>query len=256
MCCVLNTVFINIHANKATGPLLGVFAAVFVPACLIVTYDSFRPGARNIGRLGSPFLLLGQVVTAGVALPLYYTLYTATSGTVARPRPEYVWTALLSTLAGMLVPSVWMSESGWSYRALAIWQPFPVYMFVLNLILPPVIRAFRPKSASIPIVIATILCTAISAKSHVEAINSSIPFAKAFLPAFEGVGLGKAGHALFAADCAAVVVTIGSALVYGSNAPVKVLLLLVGTAVAGPGAAITGVWAWNELRASGAKKRA
>lgn len=255
MCCVLNTVFINVRNSSASGPLLGVFASVFVPACLIVTYDSFRPGAR-LGRLGTVFILLGQVVTAGVALPLYYTLYTATArSTTARPKPEYVWTALLSTLIGMLAPSVWMSESGWSYKTLAIWQPFPVYMFVLNIILPPVIRSFRPKSSSIPIILTTILCSVVSIKSHVQAVTSGIPFVQAFIPAFEGSGLGQAGHVLFAADCALVALTIGSIIAYRPGAVGRILLLVVGSALAGPGAAITAVWAWNELQVSDEKKR-
>lgn len=253
--CVLNSVFIAIKNTPSAAPVLGVFGSVFVPTCLIATYDSFRPGARNIGRLATPFIFLGQLVTAGVALPLYYTLYSLTSGRITSPRAEYAWTALLSSVVGMLVPSVWMDTKGWDYESIALWQPFPAYMFALNLILPSVIRIFRPRSITAPVLLSAGLCIASSVKQHIELFKTTVPLYDAFVPAFEGLGLGQAGHALFAVDCAFVTLTMSSAVVSFRGSTVSnVILLAVAGVLAGPGAAMTAVWALNELKAADAKK--
>lgn len=274
--CFLNTIFIAIKAQPSSAPLLGAFASIFIPATLICTYDSFRPrpSALGLGRLASAFLLLGQCVTAGLAMPLYYACYFAsprpgrqTAG--ERPGTEYAWTALLSTVLGMLVPSLIMDRAGWSYGALALWQPFPVYMLILNLVLPPVLRALgvgsspsspsssgapssspagSPRLPATPILIGATISTALSLKEHFGLLTSR-SIRAALLPPFRGQGFGAAGHALFAGDCGFIYLTMALRLVLALPREKRgkaVGALVVGTVVGGPGAALAGLWVWSE----------
>lgn len=260
--CTITTLFIAIYRSPNVGPMLGLFASVFVPATFIVTYDSFRPATRAKGaalsRLGSVFLLLAQFVTAGVSLPLYYTLYLLSTGgaPTGRPRPEYIWTALLSMVLGMLVPSLVMDTAQWSYASVAAWQAFPVFMLVLNLVLPKLLRkVIKPSSRPVaPVLIAAFVCTVVSIREHHGLVFGPSPIADSLLPAFKGRDRGQAGHALFAVDLAFAGVTMASIIALAlraSSAPMGLFssatLLLVGTVVLGPGAATMLAWAWVEL---------
>lgn len=268
--CTLSTLFIAIHRAPNVGPMLGLFGSVFVPATFIVTYDSFRPGTRRAGagaaasRLGSVFLLLAQFATAGVALPLYYTVYFACTRGRGRgrgrgmqaPGPEYAWTALVSTVAGMLLPSVGMDAARWAYAAVAAWQAFPVYMLGLNLALPPLLRRVvdpgaRPRA---PVAAMAAISCAVSIREHAGLLLGATPVRDALLPPFRGQSLGTAGHALFAADLAFAGLTIASVVALrlhraGVGLAAAAALLLAGTLLLGPGAATMLAWAWVELRA-------
>lgn len=267
MLCTLSTLFIAIYRAPHVGPMLGLFGSVFVPATFIVTYDGFRPATRARGavlaRLGSVFLLVAQFVTAGVALPLYYTLYLATAGEGAgRPTPEYAWTALLSTLLGLLGPSLAMDEARWRYAAVAAWQAYPVYMLPLNMVLPPVLRrivdpASRPKT---PVVVMALIGTILSVREHCGLLLGPTPVRDALLPPFRGQSLGKAGHALFVADLAFAGLTIASVVALrlhaaGVGLATAAALVCAGTLLLGPGAATMLAWAWVELRPDSASDR-
>lgn len=189
--------------------------------------------------------MLAQFVTAGVALPLYYSLYLATTGRAdSCPRPEYAWTAILSTVLGMLGLSIVMDETKWSYTSVAAWQAFPVYMLLLNVILPPLLRRVvdptsRPKA---PVIIMTIISTIVSVREHTGLLFGPTPIKDALLPPFRGQSLGKAGHALFAVDLAFAGLTIASIIALrlhsrGVSLTKAAALVLTTTMLLGPGAA-------------------
>ncbi|WOO86380.1 uncharacterized protein LOC62_08G009857 [Vanrija pseudolonga] len=265
--CVLNTVFLaGNSAGDGEQILLGVFGGLIVAQCVQILYESFRPrrGAAAFGaKLASVFTLIGQLTTIAVSAPIYFTIVVLGPKPRGqwRPKSEYIYTTLIAFFIGGLLPSLWMQESGMSFDALSFWQPFPLYVNILSVVLPVLfVPIFANSSPMAPILILTALVLYPSLKGHLRLLQSSIPLRDVLLyylpedwPAGAPDNLGFIAHLVFSADFTFTLISnyswllcnlrpksIGAALGY-----IVVLALL--TVAAGPGSASALVFAWNEL---------
>lgn len=259
--CLLNSVFIAANESKDAKLLMGSFVAVLLSGIMISTYESFRPAHRGNGVLGfiarcsSLFFLWGQRITAGFAMPIHaaFCVWSHATAKQKRSRPDgkYAWTTLLAVIAGFLVPTAYIGREQFSYESLSIWQPFPVYILAVNLILPRILPKAPRASA---VVIIAVLCTVVSVSTHIELIRATLlddarRFGDIFMfDPLPQATLAFASHALFLVDYLSVVVTVTALVLLPYKAKLGVLIaMLVISAAAGPGAALILAWAYREI---------
>lgn len=257
--CLLNSIFMAAHESRDAQLLMGTFTAVLLSALMVSTYESFRPAHRRNGPLGfiarcsSLFYLAGQRVTAGFSMPLHTAFCVWSNATArqkrSRPEGKYVWATLLSVTLGFIGPTLYVASENMSFHAMSVWQPFPLYILALNLVLSRVLPRVPRATA---VVVIAVLCTVVSVSSHIELmreITNGRRLGDIFL--FGTVwksSLTFAGHALFLVDFAAVLATSASLVLLPYQAKLGVfVLMLVVTLGAGPGAAIILPWAYCEL---------
>lgn len=257
--CLLNSVFMAAHESRDAQLLMGPFVAVLLSGLMIATYESFRPTHRGNGVLGfvarcsSLFFLWGQRITAGFAMPVHaaFCVWSHATAKQKRFRPDgrHAWSTLLSVVGGFLVPTFYIAREKFSYQSLSIWQPFPVYILLLNLVLPYVLPK-ASRGAAVGLI--AVLCTVVSVSSHIELIRETVDgrrLGDIFLYATVPQGtLSFAGHSLFLVDFVAVLVTVTSLVLLPYWAKLGVLVsMVVISMAAGPGAALILVWAYREL---------
>ncbi|KAL1405376.1 hypothetical protein Q8F55_009007 [Vanrija albida] len=283
--CVINNVF-RAAKQSAPATVLAQYFGAFLSAALpIATYESFRPRGSGFWALAargaSVAFLAGQVVTAAVATPLYFAVVAAATpaprfkrtkaGDVLlepRPRPatEQVWAVLISTWLGFIVPFVRAKD--FDYHALSVWQPFPLYVLALNIALPPLLAPLvRKTNPGIPVVLIALGGVYASASIHLKYVfylaslegGALKAVRDAFLlyPASEWAAdwashLPTVAHAIFGADFAFVALANAAHVILGfepglDEAVALALNLVLGTALLGPGAAVTLLWAYGEL---------
>jgi hypothetical protein len=287
--CTLNSTFVAGGRTRIEGNLqLTEFGGVLLASIMISVYESFRPVHRRgnpiaglLARSGSFFLLLGQRFTAGFSTPIHYVFITwsaASAATAIRgdasaivPAAEHIWSTLISVTLGYLGPTVYFIYIGkMDYLSLSIWQPFPVYLLALNLVLPSIIRStFLPRlpvsrnqSRKVATFAIAALCTIVSITTHWELIthvllaDHGVDIRDIFLlraqPADIAITFAHAAHALFVIDFWSVlainVIVVLRALGgdIGGAARAIVPLTLI-TVAAGPGAALIISWATAEM---------
>ncbi|RSH79211.1 uncharacterized protein EHS24_001250 [Apiotrichum porosum] len=268
--CVLNSIFISSNESPAAVLFMKTFGAVFFCTVLMSTYEGFRPQYRRanvvtgtLARASSFFLLLGQLIAAGCSTPLQmiFSALSSGDGPVAPPAAEYIWTALVATLVTFNGTFAHVVSTNWSYRALSIWQPFPVYTCALALVLPPILRAvgLGHKHTRIPaIVIIAALGTAASVQGHVALVKGTVldpnglDIKDVFLvnPAPLLAPLSYGAHLLFVWDFVFVTATVASLVVFTSGSLVALVPIVGISALAGPGAGLIIPWAVREINAS------
>ncbi|WOO85642.1 uncharacterized protein LOC62_07G009139 [Vanrija pseudolonga] len=287
--CVLNSVFRAVKQTEPGTVLASYFGAFLTSGVFIGTYESFRPRGRGLwawaARGASLAFLAGQVVTAAVSTPLYFALVAAAtpaplfkrtkSGDVlveprARPATEQVWAVLISTWVGFIAPFVHAKVTNFDFHALALWQPFPLYVLALNLVLPSLLRPLVGKaSPNLPIVLIALGGVYASASVHLKYVwhlaNLESGALKAVRDAFLlyplsewapdwASNLPTLAHAIFGADFAFVFLANAAHVILGfepglDEAVALAVNLLLGSALLGPGAAVILLWAYGELTA-------
>lgn len=315
--CTLNTFFVSAASSPGGETFLDYFGGVFVAAVLVTTYEGFRPSSRRsaskdahgnvegfgmrlgVAQLSTLALAIGQVITAGVALPIYYALVSwstpkhwrrhhhkidlgddvffmpekvrkAVQDTYKHsvqynanvPRSSFLYTTLISAISGFLVPSAIMGavSVAWQYDAQTAWQIFPLYMLVINIVFPPLLRrSFSNTSPLKGIVLIAALGIIVSLKSQYRLITDlrdEVTSLTDVLTIGSISNLASTAHRVLVVGFALVTVTVGSkvllALARRTRAGtggkfVYALVLLAGAAVVGPGAAIMSMWAYSEL---------
>ena len=285
--CSLNSVFVAGNSRREGQLQLNVFGPLLLSSLVISVYESFRPVHRRsnfivglLAQSASFFYLLGQRFTAGFSTPLHYVflVWSAASGAAAVrgnpnglvPSAEHVWSTLIACTAGYLVPTVYAIVFKMNYQSLSIWQPFPLYVLALNLVLPPIIRSVllpalpfsRTQSRKVGTFLIALLCTAVSSMTHWELIASTllaehgVDIRDVLLlraqPEAVASTFAHAAHALFTIDFASVLLTnmIVAIPAFGGNIP-RVISTLIPfiliTVAAGPGAAVIITWATAEM---------
>lgn len=287
--CAINSVFRAVKQSEPATVLASYFGAFLTSGVFIATYEGFRPRGTGLwawlARGSSLAFLAGQVVTAAVSTPLYFALVAAAtaapkfkrtkSGDVlleprARPATEQVWAVLISTWVGFIAPFVRAKITNFDYTALSVWQPFPLYVLALNLVLPPLLRPVVGKaSPNLPIVLIAVGGVFASASVHLKFVwylaNLESGALKAVRDAFLlyplsewapdwASNLPSLAHALFGADFAFVFLANAAQVILGfepglDEAVALAVNLVLGSALLGPGAAIILLWAYGELTA-------
>lgn len=257
LCCMLNVYFMTAYSNPDTRLVTADFGAFIICGTFISTYEAFRPRSGWGSRLAAPFMALGQLATWAAAIPAYLAIDNSArppAGTPNRPRPEGAWTALLATTLGLALPSVYLEVTHWSYLALALWQPFPLYIVALSVLLPQLLRTFGPYTPTVPIALVTLLGAAASIYARTALITGTdSSLAELFLvtnrPASSD--LAYAARLLFTLDYAFSVLAIASRVILDSPLGVAVALVtvLLSAVTVGPGAGVIMLWAYQELTA-------
>lgn len=254
--CVFNRVFQALKLSQPAALLAGQFGALCYPVVVIFGYESFRQ-TGFLARRAHFFLLLSQLATAAGIFPLYYAIvaYTRTPASMARrPTAPQTWSVLLASIIGYLGPTYYLAKQEWSYESLSIWQIYPVYVMVLNAILPFVLRPFfKNTSPLIPIYLILAISIYLSAKAHFEMLASGIAFQDVFLFFSQPESLAHDAHRLFLFDFlmstlaswSFVVLTFDSATPEHKFGYAWMLMVLVN--MVGPGGALASVWALREI---------
>lgn len=253
--CYINTTFKALSTKSEAYLAADGFARWGFAATAILGAESARTGQAWVVKRVNWFLLVAQLVTGAVTLPLYFV---ATSIYASKHNPpkapilaESAWAALLSALLGFIVPSYLVQKSGWSYDTLAIWQLFPVYLMVLQTVLPVILSPFVHRtSASVPIILIGSIGAALSTPPHFAMLTGDIPLTKIFWPFWEKAeGLPDEVHRFFIWDFAGCVIALSSYLVlaYGGHSTASKLgslvVLTILTGLIGPGGAAAVFWA-------------
>lgn len=259
----------------------------------------------GLAQLSTFAITVGQVFMAGVALPLYYAFVSASTPNRWRhhhhkkdlgddvflpkelredqsephkhsvqynaniPRSSFVYTTLISTIVGMVLPSLYMSTAPpeLKYDALTIFHPFPVYMLLINIVLPPLLRrSFTSVNPMRGIYLIAALGIAASLKSQYQLFtqHATVPITDVFMlnanrDFLNNVeALGESCHLLFILDFVFVALATGSKVVLALARRARsgtvgrityTIILLAGACVVGPGAAIMVMWAYSEREA-------
>lgn len=273
--CYVNTIFLSILDSPGGVVVADQFARLVFPLCAIISYESFRyqeeeeaqrpdtgggwtkPGFLAIR--GGSVLAFSQLVTGAIGMPIYFAAASSArqrslvkGKKEKRPSPEAVWTVLISSLVGYLLPAYYVARSEWSYGSLGIWQLYPLYVILLNNILPPLIRSVLPPGASAvkPIAIIQFLSIYLSATAHISLINAKLPWSSIFLYAPTTAGsLAQESHAFFTWDYLLVALASISyvATLYRGNVLVAGAATTALSCLAGPGAGVAAVWANREM---------
>ncbi len=315
--CMLNTFFASIGAAKGGEAFLGYMGGVFLAAILVTVYEGFRPSSRRSAgkeghgsaegfgmrlggaQLSTMALMLGQVVTAGIALPAYYALVSFSTPRHWRrhhhkvdlgdevfflsdearahvrkrskhsvqynanvPRSSYLYTTLVSTILGFLVPSVLMklAPAERKYDAQSVWQIFPVYMLAINIILPPLLRrGFSGVTPKVGIVLIATLGIAVSLNAQwglIQHLRDNSDSLKDIFTLDRIDNLSWAAHRILVTDFVLITLAAGSKVLLAlarrtragaGGKTVYALILLASAVVVGPGASIMGMWAYAEF---------
>lgn len=295
------------------------FGGLFVAAVLVTVYEGFRPSSRRsaskdahgnvegfgmrlgVAQLSTIALLVGQVITAGIALPAYYACVSWSTPkhwrrhhhkvdlgdevfflpeTARRkvratfkhsvqynanvPRSSFLYTTVVSTIVGFLIPSLWMELSPLSqkYDAQSLWQIFPLYMLAINIILPPLFRkGFTAVPPRMGIYLIAALGIAASLKSQLTLwaqVQEGLSLADVFTFSPQEPTLAAACHRLLSTDFFLTTLAVGSKVLLAlarrqrASTALKWLygaVLVAGALIVGPGASIMTMWAYSELTA-------
>lgn len=257
MLCYVNTMFKAMTERRESILVAEGFGRWLFSALAILSVDSSRTGQPWLVRRFNWFMLVAQLVTGAVALPIYFAITAIWASKHNPPKapilPETAWSALLSVVAGYLVPSYLVDSSNWSYGALSIWQPFPLYIMALQTVLPAILgQIVHRTSSSVPILLIGLVGVALSAQSHFAMFKSGVPLEKIFWPFWNykaAQGLPEEAHVFFLFDMAGCVSALSSYLIlaYGGHSMASKLGSLVVfailTALVGPGGAAAVFWA-------------
>lgn len=269
--CVLYHVFNAVRGNKPAELFMQSFGSLIFAMSAIMVYENFRQKqqrSRILARLAMPCLLAGQIITIGIGSAVYFAFAaSADKSAVARKiparsriAPEYIWTALISTLVAYEGLIYNLNATGQSYDALAIWHPFPFYMQIINFILPSVIRPFVARaSTSLPIFLIGVMSVFLSAKHHFEMLSIGADWKKGFIANWPSrATFGEAIHLFFLLDFLFCFLTIATHVSYSTSkrdgqarfSVTSAIVALAGSALLGPGAGVALVWAYKELSKS------
>lgn len=276
MLCALNLIFdAGANGPKPPAVLLNTFGPLFMTAVAVATFESFRNVHRAnkgisgvLARAASWFTLLGQRITAGFALPLQRVFISWSGRRSGRdagdleelrsrvPEAKYIWAAYVSLTLGMAIPTLFIQTEKFSYPALSIWQPFPLYVLALNIVLPPLFSWTRNRY--IPTVLLTALLVGASVRSNHELVkgiaSGEVNLREVFLldlPA-DTLTISHGAHILFAIDMASVFVLCTFSVLFGYGAGLggfiaSILPFSVATVLLGPGGSFALFWGIKEL---------
>lgn len=260
--CFLYVFFQGLDGNKPAQLLAGSFGHLLFPTVCIMMYESYRQHGF-LAKLGGSFLMLSQLAGAGVGIPLYFASVTGSRkaavavkdvSVLKPPSAEYAWSALLSGLIGYLGPSLFMAKEGQSYTSMALWQIFPVYIAIVGLLMPPILRPFLSKTPSaIPVFLIGLLGLLISAKGHLEILNSGEDFrdiVMLFWP--KEATFKRQVHLFFLVDYVSTFLAVASHVIFSFESGMEEawgysLVVLLVTQFLGPGSAISILWLYREL---------
>lgn len=257
-------------------------------------------------QLATWFIMLGQVVYAAVALQIYYALVAWSTPQRWRrqhhkvdlgddvflppqerevhaspkhsvqynaniPRSSFLYTTVISTLVGMVLPALYFmaAPAEEAYTRLSLWQIFPVYMFAINVILPPLLRrSFSSVAPTKAIVLIASLGVACSAYAQYDLVmgltRGGLKFQDVFLMPdnfdYDAIAanLHSASHLAFVFDFVIIIVSTASYVILAlkdkthattGGAVSYVLYFLLVSALVGPGASLMLLWAYGEVSA-------
>lgn len=253
--------FRTLFQSPASRTITDIFSPCYYIATVVVTYEQFRqPGF--LAKLGLPLLFVGQFASAAVALPLYFAIViwarkSAISdknvSVVAPPKAEQVWTVLLATVVGYVVPTLRNAHTRQSYDALALWQFFPLYILAMSTVLPTLLRPFLKKtSTTVPIFLIGLIGVYLSASAQFKMLISGLKYRDIWLAwvPYEN-SLVRDVHYFFVIDLAVLIVATITHIILsyegdGEETIGYTMFAVLLSLLLGPGAAASILWTWRE----------
>lgn len=247
----------------------------------ILSYESFRARTFWRRRGASFYLILAQVLSGAVSVPLYFANLCfgeveETEGSKGKKKAslivekkkkgisgEEAWSVFGSVTFGYLAPLAYGIYTHWSNRAITTFLCFPVYIMTINTLLPPILRGLTDGNPSVtpPLLMVTGLSTLPSLDGHIKLLFSGIPFNQIFWPSHTSRGMTQDLHFLLLHDYTFVLVELVSYLflnTYRSSTKrekVKAARLgLITSIIAGPVAALSLFWARKQLNVEDGSK--
>lgn len=236
---------------------LAYFSQLFFASFIILGYEAARPGNGFWTRRGLWYMMLGQVMSAAAALPLFGALAGPSRNASplqanARPAAHKIWSVLISTLVGFYIPTARTTSTKWSHDALALWQIHPLFVIGLNFVLAPVLSLFLSRTSAVYPIYATVaVAVYLSASDHFEAIVSRTHFKDIFFPFDTQTNVVDDFHRFFVIDyaialLALVVLVLSGPRTIGQKFGLTAAFVGISAAL-GPAAGVIAVWAWQEL---------
>lgn len=248
----------------------------------ILSYESFRQKRFWRRRGASFYLILAQLLSGAVSVPLYFATLcygeadqtsrkeikkreelknfdkTAISGTTA-------WSIFASVTIGYMVPLAYGVYSHWNNRSITTFLCFPVYVMTINTLLPSALQRSFPSntpSPQLPLLFTAGISTLLSLDGHVRLLFSGIPLRHIFWPSHTTIGMTQDLHMLLLHDYAFVLLELASFVflyTYRSTSKrAKMKAARSGAIIsllAGPIAGLSIIWTLKELEDLSAKKR-
>lgn len=239
----------------------------------ILSYESFRQKSFWGRRGASLYLILAQVLSGAVSVPLYFATLcygeksTDTKGkkqedvSVSEHRLSQIegWSIFASVTFGYLAPLAYGVSTNWSNKAITTFLCFPLYIMTINTALPPVLRRFKNQrnTAYLPLLLTSGVTMLLSLDGHIKLLFSGSAFKHIFWPSHTSAGMTQDLHALLLHDYAFVLLEIASYIFLYTyrntekREKIKVarMGLLLGV-LAGPVAGLTAMWTRQELKLS------
>lgn len=247
--------------NQQFQPFYIIFSTIFL-------YEAFRRRSF-LTRRGLLFLFLGQFIGAGIVGPLYFGVLAlsstpssrkaASTSSVRRPKPEEGWSILISIILALILPTMQVRATDFSYDSLALWQFFPLYLMLLNLVLPSVLRPLVASTGpAVPIYILPTVCVFFSARGHFAMLGSSIPVRDILMLPSLATHVGSGGVTtdvhrfllfdfLFAALAALSHIVLCGKRLTSSRILGYIVAFVALTSSVGAGGALAVLWAYSEI---------
>lgn len=270
--CTLYSGLRNLQSRQNRGAYIFVSQLLRVGPLLVtlLSYESFRQRSFWGRRGASLFLILAQVLSGAVSVPLYFAnLCTGESrdpkgkkkeGIAAlNPRLGQVqeWSIFASMTVGYLAPLAYGIWARWSNKAITTFLCFPIYIMIINTGLPLVLNHLRMQSKSMhpPLLLSCLITVLLSLDGHIKLLFSDIPLKHIFWPSHTAIGMTQDLHALLLHDYAFVLLEIASFVFLYTyrntsgrdKAKAAKLGLIIGI-LAGPVAGMSVIWTLQELR--------
>lgn len=236
----------------------------------ILSYESFRQRSFWRRRGASLYLILAQVLSGAVSVPLYFaTLCHGESNDTKGKKQEESslslnrfgkaegWSIFASVTLGYLAPLAYGVLTNWSNKAITTFLCFPLFIMTINSALPALLHRFNDHSrtAHLPLLVTSGITMLLSLDGHIKLLFSASPFRHIFCPSHTTIGMSQDLHILLLHDYAFVLLEIASFLFLytyrHSTRREKTKAARIGILVgllAGPVAGLTAIWASNELR--------
>lgn len=274
--CTLYTGLQDLQTKQNRGAYTFVSQLVRVGPLLltILSYESFRHKTFWTRRGASLYLILAQLLSGAISVPLYFaTLCYGENGLTSPAKgkknandadPEIGimsshegWTILASVVLGYLAPLAYGVWTHWCNKSITTFLCFPLYIMTINTVLPAILRRFNTStnvSAKLPLLLASGISSILSFDGHLKLLFSGIPFKRIFWPSHTSIGMTQDLHILLLHDYAFVLFELASYIFLYAyrDAPkrerkraAKVGILV--SILAGPIAGLSVIWAMHLL---------
>jgi hypothetical protein len=266
--CPLVSFFHSALETPDASSFLAYFVGIGAPLVIIPNVEGWRNGRNLFVAFPMLFGLLGQSLTVGVTLPLYWLIFILTGA--AKPKQNtkdakgpiisqaHAEATIFGVIIGAIIPTVAMLILEDPYVT-AIWQPYPIYVTIAQYIhlaiRPP---STHPESGYLTIralyMGAFIICSSVHFSTLWPMIDDLSMLKTIFLPSLTApdpsTSMGFRVHNVLKWDITFGFVSSVLATLWFAESGAQFFALaawaVIGTPLVGPGAVVMGAALWRE----------